>query len=409
MAADSQAKIGIMITEPQPGAADNLRAMLSETSLGTGTSDSVQIIGVARDGLEAAQMAVQLTPDVMLLHEQLPGMSGYEATRMISLAAPDVACVILLDRARIGEESLARALRVGARAVAPEDATTEMLTNLLSDLSQIREGRQEPEYELITDPERMPVTIAITGAKGGIGKTTIAVNLAISFARRHPGQVALVDFYGQYGNIPLMLDVNPLGDIGMLVDFANELDISLIEKNLTTHPDSGLQVLAGTPQNGGFSGRFSPEEEVAFLADLVGLMRRHYRFLFFDVPPLLGGASEYIYSRSQYIMLVTGLMDLTTVRDTGALYNQLLDMHLSPERIKIIVNRVSKAWALTIEDLEQSIGTKVAMQLPDDSTTALAGINEGIPLVISRGGSQLGRSIQDLVDFLEKTMAAERS
>jgi cellulose biosynthesis protein BcsQ len=48
----------------------------------------------------------------------------------------------------------------------------------------------------------MPVTIAVTGAKGGIGKSTTTVNLAVSFARKYPGQVVLIDFYGQYGNVP---------------------------------------------------------------------------------------------------------------------------------------------------------------------------------------------------------------
>jgi len=289
--------IRIVITEPYPGAADSLRAALSDT--GTKASE-VQILGVARDGLEAAQLAVQLSPHIILLHEQLPGMTGYEASGMIALAAPDVAAVILMPAERITEDSLQRALRVGARAVAAEDASPDALSKIMGDLIQLGAGRAEPEYELITDPERMPVMVAVTGAKGGIGKTTIAVNLAVSFAQRYPGQVALVDFYGQYGNIPLMLDLTLQGDIGELAAFAGELDASIIETQLATHESSGLRVLAGTSQSGGLSNSLTPEEEIGFLADMIGIMRRHYRFVFFDVPPLLGQASSYIFSRAPY-------------------------------------------------------------------------------------------------------------
>jgi len=403
---DKAGNIRLVITEPQPGASDSLREALAE--IGAGTRDTVQILGVARDGLEAAQLAVQLAPDVILLHEQLPGMSGYEASGMISLAAPDVATVILGPRERINEDTLQRALRVGARAVAPEDASAEALSQLLGDLVQLGDGRAEPEYELITDPERMPVMVAITGAKGGIGKTTIAVNLAVSFAQRYPGQVALVDFYGQYGNIPLMLDLSLQGDIGELATFAGELDVGVIETHLTTHADSGLRVLAGTSQGGGLSDILTAEQEIGFLADMIGIMRRHYRFLFFDVPPLLGAASSYIFSRAQYIVLVTSLVDISTVRDTATLYRQLLDMHLSPDRIKTVVNRASRQWALTIGDLQQSVGTDVTLELPDDQGTALAAINEGVPLLLSRAGTPLAKGLQDLGKLIEDAMVKER-
>lgn len=407
MSTDSKSdSIRIVITEPQPGASDNLRAALAE--VGTGQRETIQILGVARDGLEAAQLAVQLAPDVILLHEQLPGMTGYEASGMITLASPDVAAVILVPRENINAEILQRALRVGARAVAPEDASADALSQLLGDLVQLRAGRAEPEYELITDPERMPVMVAITGAKGGIGKTTISVNLAVSFAQRYPGQVALIDFYGQYGNIPLMLDLTLQGDIGELATFAGEMDASIIETQLGTHAASGLRVLAGTCENGGLCPLLTPEQEIGFLADMIGIMRRNYRFLFFDVPPLLGPASSYIFSRAQYIVLVSGLLDLSTVRDTATLYRQLLEMHLSPERIKLVINRVSRQWTLTADDLAQSVGADVALELPDDQDTALAAINEGVPLLLSRGNTPLAKGLQGLGQLIEDAMAKER-
>ena len=409
MAEERKQKVRLMMTEPQPGAADALRDQLT-SELGGSEAETVEVIGYARDGLEAAQMAAQLEPDVILVHEHLPGIDGYEATEMISLAAPDVASVLLVEPERLDDEGVTRrALHVGARAVLSTECDAAPLLETLHDLAALTELRNQPEYELISDPMKMPVTIAITGAKGGIGKTTIATNLAVSFARRFRDEVLLVDVYGQYGNVALMLDLSPNGNIGELASFAAELEMNIVETHLTRHQESSLNVLAGFPALIEAELAAAREhDEVAFLADLVGLLRRHYRFVFFDVPPLISNASSYIFSRCQYIMLVTGLTDLNTVRDTATLYNQLLEMRLPPERIKLIVNRASRGNELSTEDLAQAVGVtpgQIAFELPDDPTGAILSINEGVPCVISRPNSNLARGLGELADMLVGEMA----
>jgi pilus assembly protein CpaE len=405
MTEETKPKIRIVMTEPQPGAADALRAQLS-SEVG-GSAAEVEIVGYARDGLEAAQMAAQMTPDVILVHEELPGMNGYEACEMISLAAPDVAVVLLaeVDRAARADVTT-RALRAGARAVLSTEIPTETLTETLDSLANLTKLRDQPEYELITDPMKMPVAIAVTGAKGGVGKTTIATNLAVSFARRFPDEVLLVDFYGQYGNVSLMLDLSTNSSIGDLASFASELDINVIETHLVRHQASSLRVLPGCPE---LIDTQLPvamgQGEIVFLADLIGLLRRHYRFVFFDVPPLVSQASNYVFSRCQYILLVSNLIDLSTLRDTATFYKQLVEMRIAPERIKIILNRDSRNNEFSVQDLEQAADAKIAFQLPDDPTTTQPSINEGVPCVISRPNSALARAIHELTGQLAGEMA----
>jgi pilus assembly protein CpaE len=400
--------IRIILTEPQPGASDELQAQLAAFFAEAG-GGNVDVVAVAHDGLEAAQMAAQFTPDIILLDEEMPGMTGYEAAEMIALAAPDVASVLMVAEGRAEAPEVARrALRSGLRAVIGPEVTAEQVVELLVSLAELTGARDTTEYDLITDPSKMPVTIGVTGAKGGIGKSMIAVNLAVAFAQKHPGQVILVDFYGQYGNVPLMLDISPAHHIGDLAEFAGELDSTIIETHLSTHSPSGLRVLAGVPRSSGAGGRLGSGEEVSFLADLIGLLRRQYRFVFFDVPPLIGAASDYIFSRCQIIVLVSALMDLSAVRDTATLYNQLLAERIAPERIKLVVSRWARSNELTAEDLEQAAGTRVVHTIPDDPVAAIASINEGTPAVLSRAGSPLARGIRELVGILEESMAEER-
>ena len=405
MAEKTSPAIRIVLTEPQPGAADALRAQLN-SELG-GSVTVVEIVGYARDGLEAAQMATQMTPDVILVHEELPGMNGYEACEMISLAAPDVAAALLAEPDRAARSDVTtRALRAGARAVLSTESPAEVLTETLHNLANLTDLRAQPEYELITDPMKMPVAIAITGAKGGIGKTTVASNLAVNFAKRFPDEVLLVDFYGQYANVSLMLDLSSNASIGELANFASELDINIIETQLVRHPASSLKVLPGCPklidtQLPAVMG----QGEIIFLADLIGLLRRHYRFVFFDVPPLVSRASNYVFSRCQYILLISNLIDLNTLRDTATLYKQLMEMRIAPERIKIILNRASRSNEFSTDDLEQATHAKIAFQLPDDPATTQPSINEGAPCVISRPNSSFARAIRELTEQLAGEMA----
>lgn len=407
MAHDQARSIRIIVTEPKPGASDELQILLSNQSeprVGGG----VNVLSVAHDGLEAAQMATQLGPDVILLNEEMPGMSGYEAAELISLAAPDVASVLIVDAGRSQDpEVVQAALRSGARAVVGPETGGEQIIELLTQLSRFSAGRERPEYELVTDPAKMPVTISISGAKGGIGKSLISVNLAVSFARRHPGEVVLIDFYGQYGNCELMLDISPDHNIGELAEFADELDITMIESHLTTHADSGLKVLPGVPGSAGVGGKLNEEQEISFLAELIGLLRRSYRFVFFDIPPLIGRASSYVYSRSQFVVLVSALMDLSAVKDTATLYDQILEERIAPERIKLVVSRHARANELTVDDLESATGAKVAQIIPEDAA-ATRSINEGAPVVISRPNSPLGRAIVELTDLLAESLAEEQ-
>ena len=104
--------IRLLISENEPGQAQQLADKL-------GTSEEIEVLGYARDGLEVAQMTAQLSPDVALIHADLPGMDGFDACQMATLASPETACIVLLDAAEPSEESKQRAMRVGARAALP--------------------------------------------------------------------------------------------------------------------------------------------------------------------------------------------------------------------------------------------------------------------------------------------------
>ena len=381
-----------------------IRLIISEIESGQGealadrlaASEEIEVLGYARDGLEAAQMAVQLSPDVALIHADLPGLDGFEACQMVSVATPDTAVVILVEDGESVAQFQQRAMRAGARDILSTNVSAERLAEVVREVAVLKELKQQSEYQLISDPTRMPVTIAVTGAKGGTGKTTIATNLAVNLQQRFPEQVVLVDFIGQYGDVALMLD---LPQSEGLVDLAAQadLDLDVVESYLQTH-SCGLKVLAAPPM-GEISTEANPVT-VSYLAALLGLLRRSYRFVVFDIPPVVERASSYIFSRCNYIVVVTYLLDLSAIRDTAALLEGLAAMKMPAERIKLVVNRTGHNSPFTISDLQQATQWTPAVQIPEDTATVTGAVNEGIPVMLGAPNCAVAKSIRELTESI---------
>lgn len=384
--------VRIVITEADQGMAEGIRSSL--------TGGDFEIVGYARDGLEAAQMAMRLQPHVLLVHENLPGVSGYRASELVNAATPDVAVVLVVATA--SEDILRRAMISGARAVIERNAPADQFAETVRQIAGLRDVKDDPEYPLVTDPERMPQSIAVTSAKGGSGKTTVAVNLAVSFANRFPDKVVLVDFHGQFGDASLALDLAPHGTLVDLASF-DELDPELVETHLTTHSASSLRLLA------------APEVEVdpvadmqalnvPFMAALIGILRRGYRFVFFDIPPLVWPTSRYVFSRCQELIVVTNLCDLASIRDTKSLVDLAAASVGDDERVHLVVNRASHGGEYSTEDLEKTTGRKVYAELPDDFATASGDLNAGIPVVLESPNTALAKALESLAAKLQQAL-----
>jgi len=379
--------IRLVISENTPGAADQLAQKLA-------AADDIQVVGYARDGLEAAQMAAQLRPDVVLIHTTMAGMDGFQACQMATLAAPETGCVLLTPSSDNSQDLWQKAMRAGARGVLPLEAGAEQILATVREVGSAKERKSQHEYQLITDPTKMPVTIAVTGAKGGIGKTTIATNLSVCLQQQFPEQVLLVDFVGQYGDVPLLLDMHVRGGLGELM-LHDELDADLVQSHLAQH-SSGLWVLAGP--NGQDINRLESKTNVPYMATLVSILRNKYRFVVFDLPPLVGSVSPYLFSRCNFIIVVTYLIDLAAILDTGTLIETLTESRIPSERIKLAVNRCSSHNPFSIADLQQTVKHQADANIPEDGPTVTSALNEGIPVVLRAAGSPVAKAIRNLCD-----------
>jgi pilus assembly protein CpaE len=363
-----------------------LRHTLAEHAL-------VDIIGEAQDGLEAAQMAREAQPMACVIQVELPVMDGYQTCELLSLAAPEVATVLV--HTEPWTDAMQSAMRVGARGYVAAGSDGHTLLEILTDIAAIAERRKSREFAQVTDPAKMPAVVAVSAAKGGVGKTTVAVNLAVTMAQRFPNETVLVDCYSQYGDAAVMLGLSSRRGI---IDLASESDLDepRIQAHLVAHK-CGLKLLPGAIEPGTGVDVLPAD----FTARLLTALRRQFRVIILDLPPVLNAATGHLMSRSRHFLVVCNFLELTALRDTSVLIHSVAGKHIGGDRIRIIGNRVRPKNRYMAKDLEQATGYPVAHQIPDAGDLALASVNTGIPFVLSHPQAPVSASIRALADMVD--------
>ncbi len=266
-------------------------------------------------------------------------------------------------------------------------------------LSDVQNAFERFLERTVSNPSDPPIKngkiLSVCGSKGGVGTTTVAVNLAVAYSNRKPPlSVALLDMNTLFGEIPLFLEISPKFHWGEITKNIERLDNTFLMNVLTRH-SSGVHVL---PSPAYLNGHHQPTPSI--MQRLLGLMRQLFDVVIIDGGQSLNDAALKGMQMSEEVLLVSTL-SLPCLSNTSKLLRSFTDLgYIKKERIKVILNRYMKKNEITLEDAEAGIGQNVFYSIPNDYKTTMAAINSGKPLSELAPQAPIAGSIIELSEKL---------
>jgi pilus assembly protein CpaE len=234
--------------------------------------------------------------------------------------------------------------------------------------------------------------ITVAGFKGGIGKSTVASNVAVSLAQQTQQHVVLTDFDLQFGDAAVMLDLVPTHSVEHVAKNLDRLDPQGIQGYLATHP-SRLKVLAAptTPD---------AAEEIGDgkVAQILALLAATNDFVVVDTAPHLDDFSATAMDLST-IVLVVVVPEVPCIRRTKAAMTLMQSWGYTRDKVKLVVNRAQDKGEISIPEIEQALDYPVYARIPDDRSVTRS-ISLGTPVAMSDPKGRAGRAVHDLTRSL---------
>lgn len=239
--------------------------------------------------------------------------------------------------------------------------------------------------------------IYLIGSKGGVGTTTVAVNLAVNLAKMNGAQsVALIDMNKLFGDVPLFLEMKPKFDWGEITRNISRLDTTFLMNVLSKHA-SGIYVLP-SPTSASAYNVATPQ----IIGHLLGLMQRMFDFVVIDGGQSLDETSLKILGVADIVLLVS-ILSLPCLSSSKKLLNAFhLLGYPSNERTMVVINRYLQKSQISLKDAQNSIGKEIFWTLPNDYPTTLSAICQGKPLSELAPKAAVTKRVRELTGALLK-------
>ena len=314
-------------------------------------------------------------------------------------------CAVIMVVYDLTAEVLQRALRAGVSdvvAVSAEDA--ELLDAITRASNRIATRKAADVHPPVPGgsaqlPGRI-VTVFCT--KGGTGKSVLATNLAVALAKRTIQPVVLVDADLQFGDVALMLQLQPTHTIAEAAQAGERLDGTLLENLLLRHPASGLLVLAAPtePSSADQIGRHD-------LTRILSVLRERCAYVVVDTSANFAEVTLSALEAADEILVMAGL-DVMSLKSARIGLQTMRVLGIPFSRVKFVLNRANTRVGLTEADAERALQLKVDAALPSDILVAES-VNRGVPVVTSAPRSKFAKSIDSLADSLMVETPASQS
>lgn len=384
----------------------------------------IQVIATAMNGREAIAKAIHFVPDIVLMDINMPDMDGLRTAQIILQQVPTR---VVMMSVQAETEYMKQAMQVGARGYLTKPFSGDDLIETLRRAAQVpvqpvappegangrgpRNGNTRsrmgdytpppaPYAPPLPPPRARQHVIAVFSGKGGVGRSVVALNLAIMLRQMTQERVALVDADLQSGDVHVLLNMNTPNSIDDLRE-AVSLDAEIIHHSMAVH-DSGLKVLRA-PLQAESAELFTEEQMKRIMVDL----RENFDYLVVDMSTAYSEANLMILEMADQIVLVTTL-ELTSLNKVTRFFDVAGRLGFPEQKIVLVCNRVQTYYGIKPQQLEAQLRHRVAALVPEENQLMVNAVNRGIPFVLYQKNHAVTRQFTSLAKQLALQATEEK-
>ena len=389
-------KIRILIVDDIADTRENLAKLI-------GFEPDMIVAGTAGGGQEAVNLAKKERPNVILMDINMPDMDGITATEIISNTVPESPIIMMSVQGE--QDYLRRSMLAGAREFLVKPFSADELINSIRhvhELEKVRRQRYAPAPQpgapvaapLAPGQTQTGKLISFFSPKGGVGRTTIATNLAVALHQTTQQPVVLVDGSLPFGDIAVILNMSPKAKtIADLIGSFETADADVIDSILTQH-STGIKVLLAPP---------TPESTElitgAHIKHVLELLKQRYAYVVVDTWPSFQEQVITMLDVSDVILTLMTL-EITSLKNVRVFMEIVEKLGYDENKVQLVANRNDSSGGIKASDVEASLARKIPHTIVSDGRALVLAVNRGVPFVISHKDSQVAKDIFTLADKL---------
>ncbi len=358
-------QIRLLVVEDVPQVAQYIRGLLNSQS-------AIKLLDVVNDGSRVERLMAELRPDVVLVDALLQGrIKGMALVEQIHRSPNRVPVIVLT----VPQQPVATGVDQGIHGVLTMPFTGYELVTRLQAVHQAA---------AVADNAGTARMITVFAPKGGVGKTTIAFNLAVGIGQL--GQrVVLIDGSIQFGDMRAVLKV-PLETPSLLDLPTDRIQESDLQDVLWRDP-SGIDILLAPPRV-----EMAEMVTVRDLEKTLSLLRRVYDFVIVDTPAVVNDVNLAFLDASDTILEVV-TYDSTTIHSTMVMADAFRMIGYQPTKVRYIVNRADSQGGIDPGVLERALGRKPEYHVRSGGPLVTNANNEGIPFVLADPSADISQDV----------------
>ena len=386
-------KIRILIVDDIDETRENLAKLI-------GFEPDMEIAGSANSGQQAIELAKRERPHVILMDINMPDMDGITATEIIANTVPESPIIMMSVQGE--QDYLRRSMLAGAREFLVKPFSADELVNAIrhvNELEKVKRSRYQQQA-----PQQQPAGPAAVSAqpaagqqkgqiisffspKGGVGRTTIATNLAVALSQTTNKPVVLVDGSLPFGDVAVILNIPPKAKtIADLVGSFDNVDADVLESVLFSH-STGIKVLLAPP---------TPEAAelitAANMKKVLELLAQRYAFVVVDTWPSFQEVVLTMLDTADVILTLMTL-EITSLKNVRVFLEIAEKLGYDEHKVQLVANRNDSSGGIKASDVEASLGRKIPHTIVSDGRALVLAVNRGVPFVISHKDSQVSKDM----------------